>query len=297
MIQKHTDVCGLGKRTLHLIVGFFFLLSLNLFYSCLSLSHSLTDEEILENESLYIPEEYDWIQIRPGLSRARYRNSRFPISYTLVKIDLSNPKLTLVCYPLEEDLVGGKVKRIFLSDFSKKNSCALSFNLSPFESVIESPTKIVGVHKVNGKVLFSPVEKYAALAFDRTGDGYEAFVLARQDEGAVKGHQYVFGGFYTLLEDGEEKSFSTCTYDSRMAIGLADGGKTLYLLAAEGEFPEQSRGLSFAQCARIFKRLGCTDAMELDGGTTTALRIGNKSGLSYSTYRRTSSCMGFSFAD
>ena len=297
MIQKHTDVCGLGKRTLHLIVGFFFLLSLNLFYSCLSLSYSLTDDQILETESLYIPEEYEWSQIRPGLSYAKYHNSRFPILYTLVRLDLSSPGLGLACYPMPDDVQDGKVKRIYLSDFSRKNSCALSFNSSPFESVIDSRTKIVGVHKVQGKLLFDPLEKYSAIAFDLFPDGWRAFILPSQDTAFVSGHQYVFGGFYTVLEDGGEKAFATSSYDSRMAVGLADGGKTLYVLAAEGEFPEQSRGLSYAQCARIFKRLGCTDALELDGGTTTALRIGNKSGLSYSTFRKTPSCMGFSFAD
>ena len=297
MIQKHTNVCGLKKRTLHSVVGFFFLLSSIFFYSCLSLSYSLTDEQILESEALYIPEEYEWIQVRPGLSHAEYHNSRFPILYTLVRVDLSAPDLSLVCYPMPDDVKDGKVLRIYLSDFSKENSCAVSFNSSPFESVIDSRTKIVGVHKVQGEVVFAPVKNHAALAFDKSDGGYEAFVLPNQDAKSVEKRQYVFGGFYSVLENGVEVKFSRHTYDSRMAVGIADGGKTLYVLAVEGEFPEQSRGLSYAQCARIFKRLGCTDALELDGGTTTALRLGNKSGLSYSTYRKTPSCIGFSFSD
>ena len=297
MIQSHTNSCGLKKRTLHSVVGFFFLLSSLFFYSCLSLSYSLSDEEIVSSENLYIPQEYSWIQVRPGLSYARYHNSRFPILYTLVRVDLSSPDLSLVCYPMPDDVHDGKVLRIYLSEFSEKNSCAVSFNSSPFESVIDSRTKIVGVHKVQDEVVFAPVKNHAALAFDRTVSGYEAHVLPSQDEKSVERHQYVFGGFYSVLEDGVEVKFSRHTYDSRMAVGIADGGKSLYVLAAEGEFPEQSRGLSYAQCARIFKRLGCTDALELDGGTTTALRLGKKSGLSYSTYRKTPSCIGFSFAD
>ncbi|MBO4320455.1 MAG: phosphodiester glycosidase family protein [Treponema sp.] len=267
------------------------------FYSCLSLSYSLSDEEIVSSEDLYIPQEYSWIQVRPGLSYARYHNSRFPILYTLVRVDLSSPDLSLVCYPMPDDVQDGKVQRIYLSDFSKNNSCEVSFNSSPFESVIDSRTKIVGVHKVHGEIVFDPVQKYAALAFDRNGEEYRACVISSQKADSIALHQNVFGGFYAVLVNGDEVNTSRHSYDSRMAVGIADGGKTIFILACEGEFPEQSRGLSYAQCARIFSRLGCTDAIELDGGTTTALRIGNKSGLSCSTYRRTASCIGFSFAD
>ncbi|MBP5358608.1 MAG: phosphodiester glycosidase family protein [Treponema sp.] len=267
------------------------------FYSCLSLSYSLSDEEIVSSENLYIPQEYSWIQVCPGLSYAKYHNSRFPILYTLVRVDLSSPDLSLICYPMPDDVQDGKVQRIYLSDFSKNNSCEVSFNSSPFESVIDSRTKIIGVHKVQGEIVFEPVQKYAALTFDSFSDGWRAFILPSQDGASVSGHQYVFGGFYSVLENGKEKGFSNHSYDSRMAVGVADDGKTILILACEGEFPEQSRGLSYSQCARIFSRLGCTDAIELDGGTTTALRIGNKSGLSYSTYRRTAACIGFSFAD
>ena len=65
-------------------------------------------------------------------------------------------------------------------------------------------------------------------------------------------------------------------------------------MVAEGENTSKSEGLSYPQCGTIFKALGCTDALEMDGGGSSELCINGKSILSYKNRRTQANSLGFS---
>lgn len=56
----------------------------------------------------------------------------------------------------------------------------------------------------------------------------------------------------------------------RTAVGLADGGRTVYLVALDGARPYRT-GLTIAEVARLLAGLGATEGFSLDGGGSSTL--------------------------
>ncbi len=124
---------------------------------------------------------------------------------------------------------------------------------------------------------------------------YSAKIFAAQTAPQLAEYDFAFGGFFVVLENGEVCYDFIRRHTSRTGAGLSADGRTLYILVAEGEVPSKSEGLSYPQCGEIFKAMGCTDALEFDGGGSTELCINGKSVLSYKTYRTQATSFGFRF--
>ncbi|WP_030316477.1 phosphodiester glycosidase family protein [Streptomyces sp. NRRL B-3229] len=87
-------------------------------------------------------------------------------------------------------------------------------------------------------------------------------------------YRFALGG-YPVLEDGRAlPGLDDTTSAVRTAVGIADGGRTLYLLALDGA-PDYRGGLTIAEVAGAMRTLGSVDAFSLDGGgsTTMAARL------------------------
>jgi exopolysaccharide biosynthesis protein len=79
-------------------------------------------------------------------------------------------------------------------------------------------------------------------------------------------------GRQMLLDNGVQQSRST-RLEPRTAVGVTRDGKRLFILVADGRRREYSNGLSYADMAQIFKRLGAYDAINLDGGGSSSFSI------------------------
>lgn len=79
-------------------------------------------------------------------------------------------------------------------------------------------------------------------------------------------------GRQMLLDNGVQQSRST-RLEPRTAVGVTRDGKRLFILVADGRRKEYSNGLSYADMAQIFKRLGAYDAINLDGGGSSSFSI------------------------
>ncbi|MFD5593031.1 phosphodiester glycosidase family protein [Streptomyces griseorubiginosus] len=87
-------------------------------------------------------------------------------------------------------------------------------------------------------------------------------------------YRFALGG-YPVLEGGRAlPGLDDTTSAVRTAVGISDGGRTLYLLALDGA-PDYRGGLTIAEVARAMRMLGSVDAFSLDGGgsTTMAARL------------------------
>ncbi|MFF4054358.1 phosphodiester glycosidase family protein [Streptomyces sp. NPDC001668] len=87
-------------------------------------------------------------------------------------------------------------------------------------------------------------------------------------------YRFALGG-YPVLDDGRALPGLDGTVSAvRTAVGIADGGRRLYLLALDGA-PAYRTGLTIAEVADTMRRLGSADAFSLDGGgsTTMAARL------------------------
>ncbi len=179
-------------------------------------------------------------------------------------------------------------------DFARQNNCIVAVNLSPFTA----KHQIVGIHVADGSILSEPVHKYAAIYFTKEtapqGNSiYHASIEKNQTFETAEKSDFAFGGFFVVLEKGEVQTSFIARQDSRTGLGISEDGHTLFILVAEGERPSKSRGLSYPQCGRIFKAMGCSDALEMDGGDSSELCLNAQSVLSYKTIRAQANSLGF----
>ena len=87
---------------------------------------------------------------------------------------------------------------------------------------------------------------------------------------AMYGNGFVLrGGEYGFPADNPKFT----GLEPRMAFGLTADRRTLVILAVDGRQPGYSLGASYADLAEIFKREGCTDALNLDGGGSTSFVV------------------------
>jgi len=92
-----------------------------------------------------------------------------------------------------------------------------------------------------------------------------------------RGVRDAVGGWPILLRDGAittdvdsaGASFAPVRHP-RTAIGLADGGRTLLLMVVDGRQPPWSAGMTLRELAELFRALGAHDALNLDGGGSSA---------------------------
>ncbi|WP_328429265.1 phosphodiester glycosidase family protein [Streptomyces sp. NBC_00443] len=81
---------------------------------------------------------------------------------------------------------------------------------------------------------------------------------------------FALGG-YPVLDDGQPlPGLDNRTSAVRTAVGIADNGRRLLLLALDGA-PEYRAGLTIAEVASVMRELGSADAFSLDGGGSSTL--------------------------
>ncbi|MDH6583018.1 hypothetical protein M2161_002124 [Streptomyces sp. SAI-133] len=81
---------------------------------------------------------------------------------------------------------------------------------------------------------------------------------------------FALGGYPVLTGGRPLPGLDDTTSAVRTAVGIADGGRRLYLLALDGA-PDYRRGLTIAEVADTMRTLGSVDAFSLDGGGSTTM--------------------------
>jgi len=106
------------------------------------------------------------------------------------------------------------------------------------------------------------------------------------------------GGFPVLVVDSAVvagldsaggKNFGPVRHP-RTAVGIAAGGRRLLLVTVDGRQPPYSDGMTLAELAAVFRSLGATAAINLDGGGSTAMVV--RRGVGYALANRPSDPAG-----
>lgn len=94
------------------------------------------------------------------------------------------------------------------------------------------------------------------------------------------------GGFPVLLREGKPATEIATSGNEgfrgrnpRTAVALANNGRRLFLVTIDGRQPGYSVGMSLAEEAELLRSLGATDALNLDGGGSTALALMSGAGV------------------
>lgn len=262
-------------------------------------------------EEFFIPHEFYWEKIEDGIEFTSFENQDIPVKYFIVKIDLQNPKLQLKIFPQAENfsIKQNHKAQYFKSqstqDFSKENNCLVAVNASPFNTstkflgFFSDKRQILGIHKVQNQKLNPCVQKYSALAIlkiysnELDQEIYVPQIYENQNDENFENEENVLGGFFTILKDSKiTQNFNTQLHDARIAVAYPKDKKFLYLLAVE-KYKDESIGLSYLECAFIFKSLNCSDAMEFDGGSSSQMIVKNENVLKSSFTKIQASSFGF----
>ncbi len=93
---------------------------------------------------------------------------------------------------------------------------------------------------------------------------------------------HAVGGFYILLKDGKFGDLAIhepfgCNRHPRTAVGICPDGKFI-ILVVDGRIPAYSNGATLLDLALFLKKLGATDALNLDGGGSSTFLVKNGDG-------------------
>jgi hypothetical protein len=111
------------------------------------------------------------------------------------------------------------------------------------------------------------------------GDGLR---LGWSVPGSGDGRTVAVGGFPDLIDDGErvgdlevtERPSFAAARHPRSAVGYDEDTGQIWLVVVDGRQLPHSAGMSLPELARLFEALGAEEALNLDGGGSSALVVG-----------------------
>jgi hypothetical protein len=191
-----------------------------------------------------------------------------PIQMRAVRVDLREPTVDFMVTPSNGDEpkdVAARTTSEFLSEFK----CQVAINGSVFDVFAKKkgdPMDVQGLSLSRGD-LYSPPNQWDALLISTNRRAWVA--LSPVDtRGAFNG----LSGFYALLINGTN-SGTMKDLHPRTAAGVSRNGHYLILMTVDGRQPGYSEGASTAETAEWMRKLGAYNALNLDGGGSTALVI------------------------
>ena len=208
-----------------------------------------------------------------GLKILKEMDKSLPVGGAAVALDLERIDVVLT----GADSSGkGETRSAFTSDFVKSQNIQLGVNGSPFSKVDilnrpGRPMDIIGV-QINGRQFVSPpVESLDALYF--LDDGRVLMdSQSRVPENTVHG----LGGFHLLLKEGAVLGGSHSRHP-RTVAGITPDGRTLVLAVFDGRQKNRA-GLTTEEAALWMKWLGCSTALNLDGGGSSVMVLKDREG-------------------
>ena len=90
--------------------------------------------------------------------------------------------------------------------------------------------------------------------------------------------KWAVSGFRGLLKDGEILPRPSDVRHSRTAAGVNRSGRRLTLLVVDGRRAGYSEGVSERELAELLLEAGCRDALNLDGGGSSVMLLGDGPG-------------------
>ncbi len=196
-----------------------------------------------------------------------------PLQMRAVRVDLREPTVDFLVTPSNDDVpkdVGARTTSEFLTEFG----CQVALNGSVFDVFAKKqgdPMDIEGLSLSRGD-LYSPPNKWDALLISTNRRAWIALSPV-ETRGAYNG----LSGFFALLIHGKNNGTMTNRHP-RSAVGVSRNGRYLILMTVDGRQPGYSEGTTTAETAEWMRKLGAYNALNLDGGGSTALVIEGTNG-------------------
>jgi len=161
------------------------------------------------------------------------------------------------------------------STFLLAYNCQVAVNASPFAPVVQrphTPQDVLGLSVSRGDRYSPPNNTYGVLLISKDNKAW----IATPPINANDAYNAI-GGFRLLLQGGKNVGKDDVRHP-RTAAGLSRDGRFLYLVVLDGRQKGYSEGATTAETAEWMKSLGAWDALNLDGGGSTAMAISDGHG-------------------
>jgi len=211
-----------------------------------------------------------WTAFEDGIDYLHVKTTSPRLEYHALRIDLYSPFIDII---VKGEAVGKRV-----SSFVRENNLTAGINAAPFDVVSSRenrPIQNMGI-VVSGGAMFAPVNpRYDALVFYKDG---KAAIVEQSEIHSIENIENAIGGFHKILHGGEptQRTFNktgvSAARHPRSATGISSDGKYLYLLVIDGR-RAGSIGATEHETAMILLALGSWDAINFDGGGSSALAI------------------------
>ena len=217
--------------------------------------------------------EMTWNRLAKGIFVGRLTlDSPRPLRLVVAKIDLQK-EIDIVVTPSNGEAhqeTKGRTTSTFLREFH----CLLAINAGPFQPVLPvegGNHDVRGLQIANGKIVSPDDVDCPVLVFDAN---HRAEILNRAPQSTVS-ISHAIPGFRIVLDDGNVLPPRPGKRDQelhpRTCVGTSANGNRLYLCVVDGRQPGRSEGISLSELGTLMKQLGCTDALNLDGGGTSTM--------------------------
>lgn len=192
----------------------------------------------------------------------------------IARIDLTNPAVDVQVTP-------EKREKYHTSTFAEKNDCIIAINGEAGETMMKycKLGEWSGNWVSDGKVVMMvDTDKRPFMGFtkDNKGTYYEESFVDTEYKDAY--YNAIWGRF-DILKKGKVVKHDPDRPYARTVMGLNEDGTYLYLMIVDGKRPDYSVGLTYADCARILKSLGASDAMACDQGGSSCMYVANMGGI------------------
>jgi hypothetical protein len=185
-----------------------------------------------------------------------------------VRVDLREPTIDFLVTPQignGTNAWGGRTTSEFLSEFK----CQVALNGSIFDVFAKKrgdPMHVEGLSLSRGD-FYQSAHRWDALLISTNRRAW----IARSPVDA-RGAYNGLSGYYALLINGRNNGTLSPRHP-RSAVGISRNGRYLILMTIDGRQPGYSESASTAETAEWMRKLGAYNALNLDGGGSTALVI------------------------
>ncbi len=214
-----------------------------------------------------------WTKAKDGIEKADIYDEQLPLIVHALKVDLQNPHITVITSEsaLFTD-TQGTIRAETTRTFAKRHHTTIAFNAAVFQTdsmLFSRYRKIIGLHISNYRQMSPPNKNFGAILF--FDDGTAKIIDSQKAADIPPNTVCAVSGFWTILRNGAIIPSHVKIRDSRIIVGLADEGRTLFIVAVEAENTKKSQGLTYNESALLMKKIGADDALQLDGGGSTTV--------------------------
>jgi len=215
------------------------------------------------------------------------REAPRPLRIHHLQVDLGNPRIEAAAALAQDPDGDGPATAALESPMAlARRSAAIALvNANPWQGLPDAagkrstnwrggmPVDILGMAVSGGRVRSPPAERNAGFWLDDAGEAHVGHPpsAAKVREGVA--------GFSQLVQDGRLVPSPGAPLHPRTALGLDASGRCLYLVVVDGRQPGYSEGMSLHTLAVYMRDLGCSSAVNLDGGGSSIMILADRDGV------------------